>query len=84
MLVRLQGFSLTGAVIDRWVVGVTADISPGALLRKSKPVDIDGRGARRAARVDVMDGLLIIVSEAARWRKQRLLTSCWRLVAEPL
>lgn len=84
MLVRLRVFQLTAGVIDRWVVGVTADISSGALLRKSKPVDIDGWPAGRAARLGVIDGLLIIVSEAARWRKRRLLTSCWRLVAEPL
>lgn len=84
MLVRLQVFSLTESVIDWWVVGVTADISSGALLRKSKPVDIDGRAARRAVGVSVMDGLLITVSRAARWRQRRLLTSCLRPVAEPV
>lgn len=36
MLVGLQVFLLTESFIDWWVVGVTADISPGALLRKSK------------------------------------------------
>lgn len=68
----LQVFSHAESVIDRWVVGVRADISPGALLRKSRPVDIVWLG--------VMDGLLIIVSEAVRWRQWPLLTSCWRLV----
>lgn len=47
MLVRLQVFSLPESVIDWWAVGVTADISPGASPRKSKPVDIDGRARGR-------------------------------------
>lgn len=84
LLVRLQVFSRTETLIDWRNVGVTADISPGALPRKSKPVDIDGRAARRAVRACVMDGLLIIVSEAGRWRRRQLLTSSLRLVTEPV